>query len=80
MQGTAGMQVCRGWTGSVLRPSGWCAGGRASLTEVSLSPCGCGDRGVLGVQRVLVFGVDTEGDGVFLPVLFPGQCPTLLCC
>lgn len=63
MQGTAGMQVCRGWMGSVLRPSGWCAGGRASPTAVSVSPRGCGDRGVLGVQCVLVFGADTEGDG-----------------
>lgn len=63
MQGTAGVQVCRGWTGSVLRPSGWRAGGCASQTEVSVSLCGCGDRSVLGVHCVLVSGVDKERDG-----------------
>ena len=63
VQDTAGTQVCRGWTGGALRPSGWCAAGRASPTAASVSPCGCGDRGVLGVQCVLVFGADTEGDG-----------------
>lgn len=57
------MQVCRGWTCSVLRPSGWCAGDCASRTEVSVSLCGCGDRNVLGVHCVLVSGVDKETEG-----------------
>ena len=35
VQDTAGTQVCRGWTGGALRPSGWCAAGRASPTAAS---------------------------------------------